>query len=114
MLGERSWSFEWLERRQSGYGIISTRFLDFDPPSAIRNPDSKDRNKLSVRLARVKGTLREYRGPQNAQMDLGSHLMAKITPLERLARDDEGAEITAYISFSYDGLIGWDASRAEL
>lgn len=109
-LGQRSWSFEWLEKRGSEFGIVSSRSLDFDPPRTIREPGHRDHKKLVARLARVQGALRDYRGPQRATLDLGSHLQATIVPLDRLTRDDEGARVSAYISFSYDGLVGWDAT----
>ncbi|EGD57570.1 hypothetical protein Y88_1452 [Novosphingobium nitrogenifigens DSM 19370] len=36
-------------------------------------------------------------------------MFAKITPLDRLSKDDEGKRASAFLSFSYDGLIGWDS-----
>ncbi|MDO8605459.1 MAG: hypothetical protein Q7R40_02880 [Phaeospirillum sp.] len=104
--GSRSWSYEWLEKAGDKCGLAHFRNdLDFDPPSMIKK---QDLGKLEARLERVEGTLRGYRGPQLAILDLGSNLFAKIIPLERLSKDDEGKRISAFLSFSYDGLIGWD------
>ncbi|HLP68894.1 MAG TPA: hypothetical protein VK181_15370 [Rhizobium sp.] len=108
--GSRSWSYDWLER--AGAQLRLAHFkndLDgLDPPSMIKGEKPEDIAKLESRLARVEGTLQGYRGPQFANLDLGFGLLAKITPLERLSKDDEGKRISAFISFSYDGLIGWD------
>ena len=108
-LGARSWSYEWLEKRGESYRIAHfSDDLDFDPPSVIRTADHPDRKKLNARLARVSGVMRNYRGPQNASLDLGQGIIARITPLDRLSKDDEGRRVSAFLSFSYDGIVGWD------
>jgi hypothetical protein len=109
-LGARSWSYEWLERRGNTYRIAHfVDDLDFDPPSIIiRGTNHPDRKKLVARLARVSGILRNYRGPQNASLDLGQDLTVRVTPLDRLSKDDEGKSVAAFVSFSYDGIVGWD------
>ena len=52
--------------------------------------------------------MRNYRGPQNATLDLGHDLTVRITPLDKLSKDDEGKRVSSFVSFSYDGLVGWD------
>ncbi|MBZ0164823.1 MAG: hypothetical protein K8H74_19190 [Notoacmeibacter sp.] len=108
--GSRSWSYDWCERAGNGFRLAHFRndMEGFDPPSLIRGGNPADLAKLEARLARVEGTLRRYRGPQFANLDIGFNVFAKITPLDRLSKDDEGKRISAFISFSYDGLIGWD------
>jgi tetratricopeptide (TPR) repeat protein len=107
--GNRSWSYDWLEKVETKSKLAHFKNdLDFDPPSLIKMDRPEDLAKLEARLSRVEGTLRGYRGPQFATLDLGFNLFAKITPLERLSKDDEGKRISAFLSFSYDGLIGWN------
>jgi tetratricopeptide (TPR) repeat protein len=107
-LGYRSWSYEWLEKKGDAYRIAHfSHDLDFDPPSIVRVADHPDRKKLD-RLARIEGTMRDYHGPQNASLDLGQGITMRITPLDRLTKDDTGKRVSAYASFSYDGIVGWD------
>lgn len=108
--GSRSWSYDWLDRAGKGFKLAHFRndLEGFDPPSLIKGEVPADLAKLEARLARVEGTLRGYRGPQFANLDIGFNVFAKITPLDRLSRDDDGKRVSAFISFSYDGLIGWD------
>ncbi|MBR1270612.1 hypothetical protein JQ629_24360 [Bradyrhizobium sp. AUGA SZCCT0222] len=110
--GERAWSYEWLKQEGARFRIANFSDLDFDPPSLIRAPDNPDRKRLDAQLGRVEGTMRNYRGPQNATLDLGQSLMVRITPLDKLSKDDEGKRISAFLSFSYDGLVGWDPMLA--
>ncbi|MBB4120744.1 hypothetical protein [Martelella radicis] len=113
--GSRSWSYDWLERtgKEPRLAHFKNDLEDLDPPSMIKGEKPADLAKLEARLARVEGTLRGYRGPQFANLDLGFNLFAKITPLDRLSKDDEGKRISAFISFSYDGLIGWDPKLVQ-
>lgn len=111
--GERGWSFEWLKPDGKRYAIAHFSDLDFDPALLIRAADHPDRKKLSTQLARVEGVMRDYRGPQNAALDLGQGIMARITPLDKLSKDDEGRRVSALLSFAYDGLVGWDPLRVE-
>jgi hypothetical protein len=111
--GARSWSYEWLEKRGSDYRIAHfADDLDFDPSSIIRAADHPERKKMETRLVRISGIMRDYRGPQNASLDLGQGIMMRITPLGRLSKDDEGKRVSAYASFSYDGIVGWDTRLA--
>jgi tetratricopeptide (TPR) repeat protein len=110
-LGERSWSYEWLEPHGHSYRIVHFKDLQdlgLDPPSIIRIPNHPDRRRLESRLARINGTMRAYQGPQNAMLDLGQKVMVRITPLDRLSKEDEGEKVSAFVSFSYDGIVGWD------
>lgn len=108
-LGARSWSYEWLEQSGDAYRIAHfSDDLDFDPPSIIRASDHPDRKKLESRLVRISGIMRNYRGPQNASLDLGQDITVRITPLDRLSKDDEGKRVSVFVSFSYDGIVGWD------
>jgi len=111
--GERGWSYEWLRPDGKRYAIAHFSDLGFDPAVLIRAVDHPDRKKLNTQLARVEGIMRDYRGPQNATLDLGQSVMARITPLDKLSRDDEGRRISALLSFSYDGLVGWDPMRID-
>lgn len=111
--GQRTWSYEWLVKTKTGWSISNFRDLPLDPSVVLREGKSSDEAKLVGLLGRVTGVVSSYRGPQQAQLDLGNHLKAKITPLDRLAKDDEGAKASAYIAFSYDGLIGWDAKKPD-
>lgn len=79
----------------------------------IKGAKPADLAKLEAQLVRVEGIFRGYLGPQFANLDLGFNLFAKITPLDRLSKDDEGKRISAFISFSYDGLIGWDPKLVQ-
>jgi hypothetical protein len=107
--GARSWSYEWLEKRGDAYRAAHfSDDLDFDPPSIVRAADHPERKKLDARLTRINGTMRDYRGPQNAFLDLGQGIMMRITPLDRLSKDDEGKRVSVFASFSYDGIVGWD------
>ena len=107
-LGERTWSYEWLEYFGARYRPVHFNDLDFDPSSVIRTHRHPDRKKLDARLARLTGIMRSYRGPQNATLDLGQGLMVRLTPLDKLSKEDEGKQVSAFISFSYDGIVGWD------
>jgi hypothetical protein len=51
--------------------------------------------------------MRNYQGPQNAVLDLGQRVMVRITPLDLLSKEDEGKKISAFVSFAYDGMVGW-------
>lgn len=108
--GARSWSYEWLEKRgDDAYSIANfARDLDFDPTIIIRATDHPERGKLDARLVRINGIMRNYRGPQNASLDPGQGIKMRITPLDRLSKDDKGKEVSVFASFSYDGIIGWD------
>ena len=110
-LGQRNWSYEWVVKRGASYGVTNFRDLGFDPASVLREENHKDRKRL-VSLAKIAGVVSDYRGPQHALLDLGNGLSARITPLDRLAKDDEGAKASAFIAFSYDGIIGWDATKS--
>jgi len=107
--GQRTWSFDWLERHGTSYRIVHFHDLDFDPTSIIRAGKHPERKKLDLRLARLTGIMRDYRGPQQAQLDFGQSVMARITPLDRLSKEDEGRQVSAIVSFSYDCIVGWDA-----
>ena len=109
-LGNRSWSYDWLEKRGNGFGLahFKSDLEGLDPPSLIKGEMPADLAKLEARLARVDGIFRGYKGPQFANLDIGFDVLAKITPLDQLSKDDEGKRVSAFISFSYDGLIGWD------
>lgn len=109
--GSRSWSYDWLEQGRHGFRLAHFKndLEGIDPPSMIRGERPADRAILESRLARVEGTIRDYRGPQFASLDFGFNVFAKITPLGRLSKDDEGKRASAFLSFSYDGLIGWDS-----
>jgi hypothetical protein len=110
-LGQRSWSYEWIVKRGMGYSVTNFRDLGFDPSAILRADDQKERKKLEA-LAKISGVMSDYRGPQHATLDLGNGLSARITPLDRLAKDDEGGKVSAFIAFSYDGIIGWDAAKS--
>ena len=108
-LGSRSWSYEWLEKKRNAYQIAHfSDDLDFDPPSVIRATEHPERKKLDAEFARINGIMRGYRGPQNASLDLGQGIFLRITPLDRLSKDDEGKRVSVFASFSYDGIVGWD------
>ncbi len=112
--GSRSWSYDWLERAGKSFRLAHFKNdLDIDPPSMIKGAKPADLAKLEAQLVRVEGIFRGYLGPQFANLDLGFNLFAKITPLDRLSKDDEGKRISAFISFSYDGLIGWDPKLVQ-
>jgi hypothetical protein len=108
-LGQRTWSIEWLVlERHSTYRLVHFRDMEFDPVSIIRNQEQKDMKKLERSLACVTGVVRGYRGPQYATLDLGYNLLVRITPLDRVTKDDEGKAASAFLSFTYDRLVGWD------
>ena len=107
-LGERSWSYEWLEGSAPIYKTTHFRELGFDPVSIITKHNAPMRDMVNARLARIEGTMRNYRGPQNATLDLGQSITVRLTPLDKLTKDDEGKKVSAFVSFSYDGIIGWD------
>lgn len=111
--GQRTWSYEWLVKTKTGSSISNFRDLPLDPSAVLREGKSNEESKLVGLLSRVNGVVSSYRGPQQAELDLGNHLKARITPLDRLAKNDEGAKASAYIAFSYDGLIGWDAKKSD-
>lgn len=107
-LGHRTWSYEWLAHDRGSY--LATRYneLGFDPPTIVRTMNHPDRATMEAQLVRVVGVMRDYRGPQYASLDLGGGLRVRITPLDRLSKDDEGKRVASFVSFSYDGLVGWD------
>ena len=76
-------------------------------PELVLSESDGQRYALLLRLA-GKSRLRDYRGPQQASMDLGQGIIARITPLAKLTKDDEGSRISAFVSFSYEGIVGWD------
>ena len=112
-IGERNWGYEWLTPGEGGYGTVHFTELGFDPVHAIRTGDEESARKLSRRLGRVTATLVAYSGPQHATLDLGHGLTMHITPLDRLVRDHVGRRVSAFLSFGYDGPVGWDARLAD-
>jgi hypothetical protein len=110
-LGSRSWSYEWLVRGTVGSAAAHFRTLGFDPIEELRDERTGHGTRIATVLARVSGTLVEYKGPQQASIDLGDGVTARCTPRDRFSRDDEGVRVEVLLSFGYDGLVGWDPQR---
>jgi hypothetical protein len=107
-IGERSWSYEWLGTKETRHRLVNHADLTFDPISIIREHTPEKKKTLDLHLSRVEGTIREYKGPTQAKLDLGQGVMIRFTPLSRIVSDDEGKRGSVFVSFSYDGPIGWD------
>ncbi len=108
-LGFRGWGYEWLIER--GEGIWASkhfRELSRDPVETLREGTDDERQALERELARVEGTIIRYRGPQQAQLDLGDRVTARFVPLDRIVKEDEGKRAAGWLSFSYDGPVGRD------
>jgi hypothetical protein len=107
-VGQRAWGYEWLRGNETdGYSTVHFTELDFDPVSVIRGMSTQSRRRL-LELGRINGVVTKYRGPQQATLDLGHNVTLRFTPLEKITRDDEGKRATVYVSFGYDGIVGWD------
>jgi hypothetical protein len=106
-LGYKRWSYEWLLERDGRFDTVHFDDLDFDPVQTMvgRTPEHSGRLK---QLGRVEGTLSRYVGPQHALLDLGQHFTIHITPRTEILRDHEGRRLKSFISFSYDGPVGWN------
>jgi hypothetical protein len=69
---------------------------------------------LKTKLARVDGIVRRYRGPQQADLDLGAGVTIRFTPREEVHHDDEGKSANLFVSFAYDARMGWDVALGRL
>ena len=109
-IGYRGWSYEWLTNSPSGLAVTHFTDFDFDPVDAIvgAKKTTTAANQVLQKCARISGTITKYKGPQHALIDLGCGLTVSITPLEAITKDDEGRRASCYISFSYDGVVGWN------
>lgn len=106
-LGQRTWSYEWLSQVKGRYKIVSFVDLEFDPVRIFRD-ETLSRRKLDV-LSRLEARVINYKGPQQATADLGHGLTLRFTPLEKIKKEHEGHTVSLIVSFSYDGIVGWDA-----
>ncbi|KYG06363.1 hypothetical protein BE21_35350 [Sorangium cellulosum] len=107
-VGERSWSYEWLGKSNHKYYLINHADLGFNPISLIREPAPESKRLLDSQLSRVEGTICDYKGPMQAMLDLGHEMVLRFTPQTRIVRDDVGRRASAFVSFGYDGPVGWD------
>ena len=108
-VGQRGWGYEWLRDRAPRYGLVHFTDLAFDPVATIRGFTPEHNSKLDI-LGRASGTVTHYRGPQQALVDLGHQATIRFTPLTKIVKDDEGKRASLYVSFTYDGPVGWDAA----
>ncbi len=110
-LGDRVWSYEWLQGSTSNdYKAVSfmeLRSQNIDPVKLIQSALPNMKEKLSS-FARVSGTIVDYKGPQAANLDLGNGIKAHFVPHQTILRSHEGCAANMMISFSYDGLRGWN------
>ena len=106
-LGNKQWSYEWLVERKGRFDAVHFSDLEFDPVQTMigRTPEHSGRLK---QLGRLEGTLSRYVGRQHALVDLGQRFTIHITPRTEIVRDHEGRRIRTVISFSYDGVVGWN------
>lgn len=110
-LGDRVWSYEWLQGSASkGYRAVSfteLRAQNLDPVKLLQADLPNMKEKLSS-FARVSGTVVDYKGPQAANLDLGNGVKVHFVPHQTILRSHEGRAANMMISFSYDGLRGWN------
>jgi hypothetical protein len=111
-IGQRGWSYEWLINRESKRDLIHFSDLTYDPVATLRGFTPEHKKNMS-HLARVEGVVKDYRGPQQATLDLGQGLTLRFTPLTKITKDDEGKLASVLVSFSYDDPVGWDANLVE-
>ena len=105
--GQSSWSYEWLAKDSKGYKIVHYYDLGYDPVDLIKRGSNKEEFK-KFGITRIEGVLTEYLGPQKAFIDIGQNLKVWFAPLDIIAIDHLGKSISIYLSFSYNGLRGWD------
>jgi hypothetical protein len=105
--GFRSWGYEWLAPAKTQFKSTHFSDLDFDPVAVITGAAAHQRKKLEL-LSRIEGTITRYKGPQQADLDLGHGVLLRFTPLDKITKDDEGKKASVYVSFGYDGIRGWD------
>jgi hypothetical protein len=114
-IGLRGWGYEWLTASGDGeYSSVHFDELDVDPAHTVRFGSAADRSYLGENLARVEGVVRDYRGPQQAHLDLGHGIVIRFTPREEVHRDDEGKVANLFVSFAYDARMGWDVALGHL
>ncbi len=114
-IGYRGWGYEWLtvnSRRE--YSAVHFDELRVDPAHTVRFGSEAERAYLKANLARIEGVVRNYRGPQQADLDLGGGVIIRFTPREQIHRDDEGKAASLYVSFAYDARMGWDVALGRL
>ena len=106
-LGNKQWSYEWLVERDGRFNAVHFSDLEFDPVQTMigRTPEHSGRLR---QLGRLEGTLSRYVGPQHALVDLGQRFTIHIVPRSEIVRDHEGRRLRTLISFSYDGVVGWN------
>ncbi|SHI93329.1 hypothetical protein SAMN02745216_00736 [Desulfatibacillum alkenivorans DSM 16219] len=106
-IGQRHWGFEWLMKSNSFFSCTNYRELPLDPVQVLQAKDEKTESKLS-NFARVTGTISRYHGPQLASIDLGHRLFVNFKPMGIIKKDHMGHRASLMVSFTYDGLNGWD------
>ena len=112
LLGYKQWGYEWLIKKESGLSPLHYAELSFDPARVIR-VDAPDRDKKLQQFGRLSGVMTKYNGPQSAQIDLGHNVYVFFHPLQTVTKDNLGHSLSCIISFTYDGLRGWDPLLIE-
>lgn len=110
--GHRGWGYEWLTRAVKGCEFTHFLELGFDPVAAIIGKEPGLQRAVYEKLSRIEGTIVRYKGPQQADLDIGHGLSLRFAPLDKFHRDDEGRRASVLVSFGYDGIRGWDARPA--
>ncbi len=106
-LGNKQWSHEWLVERDGRFDALHFADLTFDPVQVMIGRSPEQVPKLKA-LAPLEGTLVKYVAPQHAWVDLAQGFKVHIVPRNEIVRDHEGRRLRMFISFSYDGVIGWN------
>lgn len=105
--GRDQFSREWLCKKANGtYFIKNWNEISPSLREKISAVDFSDKDMKTEGLCRVTGTLRDYEPPK-AWIDVKDRFKARIVP-RNFSREDNGDPISAYISFSYDEIRGWD------
>lgn len=113
-LGQRGWGYEWLTKGGGELGFTHFSELAFDPVSAILRKEVATQRVMDEKLARLEGTIIRYKGPQQADLDIGHGLSLRFSPLDKVHKDDEGRRASVYVSFGYDGIRGWDVRLTKV
>jgi hypothetical protein len=85
----------------------------------IKEPGGgKDFWENTTPLARVRGKISKWKGPQAGEIELAGDLQAFFVPARRLGSDhgftskDVNSEVTFFLGFSFDGPRAWEVSPA--
>jgi hypothetical protein len=95
-------SHEWLAKAPTWFPVIhETGLGDWD---YARNMFAK-----TDALTQIDATVKRIKGPQAGVLSLGPLDVFFVPGTEFLPGRDEGAEVSAYLGFSYEGLRAWGA-----